>query len=321
VNVVSAPPQSVLASYGLAFRDLQWVAVQGGFSGALIWRGEEDHQARLALKRWPSTMSASRLREIHGWLGQAARLPFVPKVVQTLSGSTLVTEFHQLFDVTSWLPGSPCNEPTVAEVEAACEAVAQLHSLWPPVKHGRCPGLLNRLRVLSDWLHDPTHSALRQVPEIFQTLIPRTIAAVNRQAHAAFVALEPWAELTLPLQPCLRDLRGEHILFSGSKVTGIVDYGAMAVDYPAVDLARLLCDLAANNAGHFTAGLAAYHRAGGQLNVPGGFVQALCRSGAVCSLIGWFVRFSEGIGPELCWNKIASRIEQLINQLESFDPV
>ena len=42
------------------------------------------------------------------------------------------------------------------------------------------------------------------------------------------------------LQPCLRDARPEHFLFDGDQLSGLVDFGAMAVDSVVGDLARLI---------------------------------------------------------------------------------
>jgi Ser/Thr protein kinase RdoA (MazF antagonist) len=46
----------------------------------------------------------------------------------------------------------------------------------------------------------------------------------------------------VPLQPCLRDARPEHLLFSADRLTGLLDFGAMAIESVAADLARLLGD-------------------------------------------------------------------------------
>ncbi len=46
----------------------------------------------------------------------------------------------------------------------------------------------------------------------------------------------------MALQPCLRDARPEHLLFTGDRVTGLVDFGAMAIESVAADLSRLLAD-------------------------------------------------------------------------------
>lgn len=321
MSTLAHPPQTLLASYGLAFRGLRWVTVDSGFSGAVVWRGDDGNQPRVALKRWPPETTAERIREIHTWLAQARPLTFVPHVLHTIDGNSIATAFDQLFDATSWLPGSPCQRATQREVEVACEAVAQLHAHWRPVKYGRLPGLQNRLRVLSDWLQAPLLHVVSPLPsEGIGPLIGRADAAVRRQASSALAALQPWAQLTRPLRPCIRDLRGEHVLFTGSSVTGIVDYGAMGVDHPAVDLARLLGDLTASDTDLFMNGLAAYCRAGGQLDVPDQVVRALDRSGAVCSLIGWLVRFSRGQGLELNTQRVVARLEQLITRVEGFDP-
>jgi homoserine kinase type II len=50
--------------------------------------------------------------------------------------------------------------------------------------------------------------------------------------------------MPLPLQPCIRDIWHDHVLFTGSRVTGLIDFGAVAIDTPATDIARLLGSLA-----------------------------------------------------------------------------
>ena len=61
-----------------------------------------------------------------------------------------------------------------------------------------------------------------------------------------------------PLQPCLCDVWNDHVLFGGDCVTGLIDYGAMKIDHPAVDLARLLGSLVQDDAAGWATGLAAY---------------------------------------------------------------
>jgi Ser/Thr protein kinase RdoA (MazF antagonist) len=47
----------------------------------------------------------------------------------------------------------------------------------------------------------------------------------------------------VPLQPALRDILDEHVLFVGDQVTGIIDFGAMRIESVAGDIARLLGSL------------------------------------------------------------------------------
>jgi hypothetical protein len=120
----------------------------------------------------------------------------------------------------------------------------------------------------------------------------------------------------VPVQPCLCDVRGSHVLFTGDSVTGIVDYGAVKDDHVAVDLARLLGDLVEDNEERFAAGLGAYRAAGGELDVPGGFVRLLDRTGAVCGAINWLLRLCDEGYDHPDPATVATRIDGLVRRVE-----
>jgi hypothetical protein len=273
---------------------LRWSVVSGGFSGALVWRGEDESGTpRVALKRWPAEVGEARLGRVHAAMAAAAHLPFVPNIFRTRDGSTVVSDGGTVWDATRWMPGEPCCTPSVAETETACAAVARLHAVWPATSHGPCPGVLNRLRMLGEWRGRPASpDEFGRLPEELHPLLQRAAAVASSLAPDAERALGPWSGRLLPLRTCLRDLRGDHVLFTGADVTGVVDYGALAEDYPAVDLARLLGDLAGEDDGRFAAGLRAYRETGGDFEVPDEFVRLLDRTGVVCSLLGWLRRFT-----------------------------
>jgi homoserine kinase type II len=245
-----------------------------------------------ALKGWPPEFAASRLSEIHAWQARAASLPFVPTILPTAGRKSLVVETGRVWDVTRWMPGEARESPAVAEIEAACVAVARLHHAWrTSATREPCPGVLNRLRVLREWAGSRASPALspHRLPTL-HTLLASAAAAVADAAPAALRALAPWETVRLPVHPCVRDLRGDHVLFGGAEVTGIVDFGAAALDSPAIDLARLLGDFAGDDENRFRAGIEAYRSAGGTLDAPDEFVRILDRAGVVCSLVGWLVR-------------------------------
>ncbi|HYO24252.1 MAG TPA: phosphotransferase, partial [Lacipirellulaceae bacterium] len=69
---------------------------------------------------------------------------------------------------------------------------------------------------------------------------------------------ERCAGTPLPLQWRLGDVWHDHVLFTGNRVTGLLDFGAAGIDSPAGDVARLLGSLAADDADAWALGLAAY---------------------------------------------------------------
>jgi homoserine kinase type II len=293
--------------------------VAAGFSGARLWRGEDPGAVRVALKAWPSGTTPERLRQIHFWMSQAAHLDFVPRVLAGARDEMVCVEGGRAWDACSWMPGEARRDPTPSEVRTACEAVAALHgALSGSTTLGPCPGVLNRLRVLAE--NEPLLRAgpdsLAPVSPQLDPLLRRAVEAVARAAPRLRHQLQPWASRPFTLQPCARDLRGEHVLFESGRVRGIIDFGAAAVDHPAVDLARLLGDFAPHDEALFAAGLNAYARARGSFGVPEEFVRLLTRSGTICSLLGWLVRVVVRREPVCDVAGVTSRLAQLVARAE-----
>jgi homoserine kinase type II len=303
---------AVLARYGAAVDGLRWTALgsAGGFSGACVWRGEDESgRPVLALKAWPSDgMTVERLTRIHGWMARAEHLPFVPVVLSTRQPSTVVFEMDRVWDLTRWMPGTADYHahPTPARLANACAALARLHRAWAPPTQAfaPCPGVARRLRILGEWRSRLVGPAVPAEVCLAGTAGPtrcpdleppfrNAVAAVGQLAEPAERALRPWADRPVPVQPCLCDVWHDHVLFTGDTVTGVIDYGAMKDDHIAVDLARLLGDLVEDDAITFSAGLQSYQAAGGRLEMSAEFVRLLDRTGVVCGLITWLLRLAK----------------------------
>jgi homoserine kinase type II len=320
---MSDPPPPVLVRYGEVVRDLRWVALgtAGGFSGASLWRGEYRGEPAFALKSWPTGITEARLADIHNRMARAAHLPFVPAVVATADGPTVATVAGRVWDLTVWMPGVAdySTGPAPTRLAAACTALARLHQAWRPDKRlvETCPGVRNRLRVLAGWrgraVSRPpptTHSDLNRA-------IDRGLEAARAAAERAELILRKWDGKPVVAQSCLCDVWGAHVLFTGDRVTGLIDYGAVKDDHVAVDLARLLGDLVGDDDRAFADGLAAYRAAGGMLDAPDEFVRTLDRTGTVCAVINWLTRLSDPdyVVPDA--PAVALRLERLAARVES----
>lgn len=310
----AAPPSPVLAHFGLHRGGRAWRRAAGGFSGAAVWIGEGDRPP-VALKRWPPHTSAERLRQVHAWMAAARRhLRFVPEVHGLFEHDGLV------WDCSACMAGAPRTAPTAEEARRACVAVARLHEVWADSepRRGPSPGVRNRLRVLRE--NEPLLRAgpnsLPAVSPLLDPLLRRATSVVAEAAPLAVAALRPWEGREFLLHPCVRDLRGDHVLFLAGSVSGIIDYGAAAVDHAAGDLARLLGDYAGAGEAVFDTGLGAYRATRPAFDAPDDFVRLLARSGDVCSVLGWLVRLAVRRDPVADGAAVFARLSQLVSRTE-----
>jgi Ser/Thr protein kinase RdoA (MazF antagonist) len=320
-SLLDFPPFAVLTHFSPHTDGLTWQRVPGGFSGASVWRGDERQTPRLALKAWPPNTTPERVRQIHAWLALAAHLSFVPIVFASHGGESVCAEAGRVWDCCRWMPGEPRTSPSATEVSAALEVAAQLHEAWAgETQRGPCPGVRNRLRVLADnepLLRAGPNSLLPVSPHL-DPLLHRAVTVVARLAPFAIQALAPWEHHKFALQPCVRDLRGEHVLFEGDRVSGIIDFGAMATDHPAVDLARWLGDVANSDDALFEVGLSAYRTIRPAFDASDAFVRLLSRTGAVCSVLGWLVRLAVRRERPIDPLAVSARLDSLVSRVAQY---
>ena len=259
-----APPADVLAHYPTAVATLRWVPLgtAGGYSGAAVWRGESPTGVPLfALKAWPPGVTPARLHEVHAAMARAA-LPFAPTVVPPIAEVG-----GRVWDVTSWMPGTADFATNPTRLAAAMAALAAIHRAWAAttLRIDVCPGVVRRLTACDRAL---------------VTLGPPALTLVAARAAAT---LRPWLHRPMPLQLCLRDVHADHVLYTHDRVTGVIDYGAVAVDHPAVDLARLI----GPDPDRIRPAVELYRASGGVPSVDADFVLALADGGLVGSVLRW----------------------------------
>ncbi len=244
--------RTVLAAYPADCRPLappQPLGNAGGFSGARLWRFAAG-RGTLLLRAWPpGSPDRTTLECIHGWLGSLRDLPFIPLPIADREGHTFQHVAGPLWQLEPWMPGEaePDRPPQRDRLGAGFVGLGALHAaLVHQGGVGPSVGLAARAHEITAWLtsgFDELAGHLRRAPASAEReLATQWSRLARRLAPAVVEELRREASRPVPVQPCLRDARPEHFLFRDATLTGLVDFGAMAVESPAADLARLLAD-------------------------------------------------------------------------------
>ena len=222
-----------------------------GLSGAQVWKAGQGN-AHYCVKRWPPDhFSREELTERHNLLHHvhSQGCSVVPLPVFNKEGSTTVCRDEYLWDVTNWLPGNAmCGEELCGEtLSQALRSLAEFHlaaERFSAVQLASPPGLTARLdvlRSLAEHYLDQLEAAVgTRIQHVWSQLLGELLAHLKRGLPSAVQELESAAGLSLPLQWCLRDVKCDHVLMQHGRVTGLIDYGAAAIDVVSGDLARLL---------------------------------------------------------------------------------
>ncbi len=302
---------SLLAAYPSVGRPtaLHPLGGAGGFSGAQFWRVETAH-GLFCLRRWPTEYpQASDLDFIHSVLRHAASRGFLLAAVplETSCGETYLTRSGHLWEVAPWMPGKAdfADEPTATRLAAAMECVARFHraaeefSWTRPDRHrpacpsaAPSPGIGKRVTLLREWIADRA----RQLDDVIARGVSwpemrdraqRLLRLFPKLAPSIAENLAHFNTSSVSLQPCIRDVWHDHLLFQEDKVTGLIDFGSMGVDNVSCDVARLLGSLAGRSPDFWRIGLQAYTSVRDLSDVERGLVQAFDRSGVLLGALNW----------------------------------
>lgn len=221
----------------------------GGESGARLWRFATG-RGMLVARKWPvDGTGRAHLERIHGWLATTAGLDFVPVPLQGLDGRTLQELRGQFWELAPWLEGVPGSQFPLSNerIRLGYAALAAFHQrLAHESVHAVSPGLRARAAEIDGWRKSGfghlRNALARTSGDHSHDLARRWLTRAEPLAAEILEELRAAAARELILQPCLRDIRPEHLLFTGDRVSGLIDFGAMDVDSVAGDLARLLAD-------------------------------------------------------------------------------
>lgn len=248
-----------------------YLAGAGGFSGACFWR-LTTALGQLCLRRWPKEHpSRERLLFIHDVLQHVHRAGFraVPRPIRTAGGATYVEHRRQLWELSPWMSGEASffREPSTEKLVSAATSLARFHnaaSTFPRSTRSiaTSPGVEHRLAQLTQL----QQGGARRIRELLReadwlTLRARAESVLDffdACADQTAASLRSVCRLSVPLQPCIRDIWHDHVLYNGNDVSGFVDFGAMDCDSVAGDIARLFGSLAGDNDEIWRTAMAAY---------------------------------------------------------------
>lgn len=247
----------------------------GGYSGANFWR-IEDSAATWCLRRWPadSTVDERRIQWVHRQLARAhaSGCSAVPVPVAANDRDTLVEFESQLWQLEPWMPGVANYHaaPSNTKLKNAMLALAGFHEATQtsPCRREPSSGIVSRLRRCEELfdgrqVKEPflqIEQTCRSAPDSTQ-LCETGLAICERfrlLAPMVHQRLIEASSVDVAVQTIIADVWHDHILFSDDEVTGIVDFGAMRMDTPAADVARLLGSLAEDNAEQWAIGWQSY---------------------------------------------------------------
>lgn len=239
-----------------------------GFSGALLWRMETDDRRQWCLRCWPeSGPDPERLRWIHATVAAAAARLDRPRLSVPLprddGQASWVHQHSRLWEIGPWLEGVRWEPQWPIDPVRKQEAIlgcGELFRIWrelagtrhltgatdlpdpaPEIRIPRpSPAALARTAQLQtlDRDLDEVRSSRMLVP-LDPGLVREALRALPRLAAGLIPAGQLLSDTAFFLQPVLTDLWHGNLLFDDAGVCGIVDYGSLQYDVPAVGLARL----------------------------------------------------------------------------------
>lgn len=348
-------PAAVLSYYipqPAMVRRIKPLANAGGWSGSQLWRVTvgvgslwrdktlprtlapaakdsrppcADDTESLCLRRWPRDHpTPDRLTFIHATLARAASLNFIPVPIHTTSGQTFIEHAGHLWELTPWMPGvANCHtHPSPPRLRAAFQALAQFHaSTAQTPTSGPAPAILERRDRLAE-LRSSEVSAIQAATRHalnteLDTRAQRILEIAPLRLAALAKPLEHAARQPLALQPAIRDIHHDHVLFTGDEVTGLIDFGAMRVDTPLTDIARLLGSLVGDDQPAREAALAAYAELRPLSAADRQLIDLLDQATLVLSGLNWLTWLyleRRDMGPAA---PIAHRLDQILSRLQS----
>jgi len=309
-----------------------------GFSGARLVMITGADGRRFVLKEWPAGTDRHRIAWVHALAQHLhdAGIDAIHPAVPTRSGDTVAADSTGAsWELLPFVSGCCRASPTPSQAASAGQMLAHIH-LAAASLPGSLPGLDVPAAVIRR-----TAGAARLVKHPWRlpssTTRPEWVCGdiLNAMAGAiaSFAALGGEQAMrrvvassrkAVPVQPVLRDIWYEHLLFesaSSPQVSGVIDLHAAGIDTPATDLARLLGSWHEDSADTMPArwrdAIAAYESIRPLVEHERGLIPWLHASGVVLALDNWFRWIFDEERVFSSPNEVIARVHRLHTALPS----
>jgi Phosphotransferase enzyme family len=200
-----------------------------------------------------STVSESSI----SLLGDGRYSSIVPDVLAWPDQSWCIEYASSIWTIETWRPGVPIDRAsTVSDslLDQALGIVGQLHAIGRKLGIQRtiAPGIVERSQHLTDWMaigFDAWFHRLQERSEAIESIIEpnrchdilrRTLDQLHRHAPSIRSGFQRMLSSPVDCHWVLRDLWRENILVDGSKISGLIDFGASRIDWPVLEIVRWL---------------------------------------------------------------------------------
>ena len=292
---------------------------QPGFSRATVMRlrqptneesGDTFHD--FCLRRWPpQSLSRARLTGLHRLLRHISLqgISEVAVPLTALNGATLCEFEGALWQLEPWLPGTASfhQQPSSARLKSAFELLARWHlaaksfvpaneeAEWFRTQSSAIPAAVTERRakfrsLLNGGLTKLQQQHARASRDAFFDTAQNLLLAIRTHAANILQQLDFAASRPVAVQPCLRDVWHDHVLFVDDKASGIVDPSACRTENVASDVSRLLGSLVEDDASAREVSLAAYQTVRPLSDDEQFLISVLDRSGVLLSGQTWLQR-------------------------------
>ena len=160
--------------------------------------------------------------------------------------------------------------------------------------NAQSPAVASRFRILEAWIHRDLAAIERRIASAdessFRDIADRILAAARRIGTRLLAELRDVQELRVEVQPVLRDIWHDHVLFDGDTVSGFIDPCAASTDTISTDLSRLVGSLIAENKRARQIALDTYASVRNLTLSEHALFRALDRSGVLLSSLTWLRR-------------------------------